>query len=52
MTDRDSGGELSDEKARGILAGHFETADDVNRFIREERDLDEHAAFDNRIGLT
>jgi bifunctional DNA-binding transcriptional regulator/antitoxin component of YhaV-PrlF toxin-antitoxin module len=31
-------------QARGILAGHFETIEDVNRFIREERDWDEHEA--------
>lgn len=29
-------------QARGILAGYFETVEDVHRFIREERDWDEH----------
>ena len=29
-------------QARGILAGSFKSMADINRFIREERDWDEH----------
>lgn len=36
--------EASPGDARGILKGHFESVEDVNRFIREERDWDEHEA--------